>query len=226
MSTVAELLTRSRDEVDEDTAEEWEDTTLIRYINDEHDKVLSQLAQIPDAGWGQFTEKFTVAADTETFDLSGLTHDLEAIGTLWHVTSSGHEQRVEVASEAQFNLLRLATTTVTADTIPWYSLERTAGTESLRLLPKSVGIRTFRITYDYATPVLTSGQDLHTPKRYDDLIAARVKRRALAKLGEYDEALDVFIQRREDEMLDREGSAANRARAPRIETDFSEELWF
>lgn len=225
MSTVAEMLTRVRDELEEDTAEEWEDITLTRYINDEHKRLHANLAGIPNAGWGTFSETFTVAASTETYDLSSLTHTVEAINTIWHQLSSQHEMRVEQFSEAQFNMLRLNQQTVNSDTTPGYELTRTAGTETLGFLPLSAGARTFRIFYDYVPATLTSGQNLHTPARYDDLLAAMVKKRALAKVGESDDALELFIRQRTLEMEEREGSAASRSVAPRIDSDWTTEIF-
>lgn len=225
MSTVAEMLTRVRLELEESTAEEWTDALLTQYINDEHRQLIAMLAQIPDAGWGTYTETFTVAASTEQYDLSGLTHEFEAVNSLWHQRSSGSEVRVPLASERQFNLHRDSGQAVSSDSTPHYQITRVGGVEYLHFLPLSDATRTFRIVYDYVPAVLTSGQSLHTPSRYDDLLAAMVKRRALATVGESDEALELFINQRTLKMEEREGSAASRSVAPRIETETSAELF-
>lgn len=225
MSTVAELLTRVRLELEESTAEEWSDALLTQYINDEHKRFMSMLANIPNAGWASTSETFTVAASTETYDLSGLTYTVDAINAIWHQLSSQHEVRLANFSEQQFNLLRLNQQTVNSDTTPGYKLDRTAGSEYLHFLPLSSATRTFRIEYDYVPATLTSGQDLHTPARYDDLLAAMVKRRALATVGEYDDALELFIRQRTLEVEDREGSSASRSVAPRIDTEWSGEIF-
>lgn len=219
------MLTRVRDELEEDTAEEWETTTLTRYINDEHKVLMQRLGQIPEAGWGEATETFTVAGSTETYDLSGLAQTLGAIRTINHVPSSGYEIRCDFVSESQFNDLRLNSTEVPAEVTPSYSLRRTAGTEYLHFLPLASGTRTFRINYRYVPATLTSGEDLHTPERYDDLLAAMVKRRGLAKVGESDDALEMYIARRTAEMEDAEGAAASESVAPRIPSEFSAELF-
>lgn len=225
MSTVSELLTRVRLELEESTAEEWSDALLIQYINDDHKRLMSLLANIPNAGWGSASETFTVAASTETYDISGLTYELEAINTIWHQLSSQHEVLVKNASEAQFQAYRLNQQTVNSDTTPAYKIVRTAGSEYLHFLPLSSATRTFRIEYDYVPATLTSGQSLHTPKRYDDLLAAMVKKRALATVGESDDALELFIRERSLGVEDREGSSASRSVAPRIDTEWSAEIF-
>jgi hypothetical protein len=218
VSTVAVVTARLRIDLQESVANQWLEATLERCVNDAHKEVAPLFGSIERSGWFEETETFTVAASTETYDLSGLSRVFAAIKSLWLVRSAGDEARVSIVGDAKFREFSRSGT-VSADVVPVYSLRRAGGTEYLHLLPLAGATRTFRIVYRYDPPTLTSGQSLHTPARYDPLIAAIAKRNALAIVGEEDTSLQDHIDMLTAKMFDAEGASASESVPQRITED-------
>jgi len=216
VSTVAQVLTRLRLLLQETSAVEWTDAQLIQYINDSHLWLGAHMGNVYGAGWFEHSETFTVAASTETYDTSGLTRTFAAVKQMYHQRSDSYEVQVDAAIPGKFNMLRLANETVNADYTPKVILRRAAGTTNLHFLPLAGGIRTFRLTYRYEPDVLTSGQALHTPAAYDDILAKRAMFLALQDEGEDDPLVDAFLQRRLQEMAYFEGGARGENVASRM----------
>ncbi len=225
MSTIDQLETRTRLLLQETTANEWTQAQLFERINDAHEFLAAKMRVIFNSGWFSATQTFTVAASTETYDLSGLTRLFTSIKSLWHTRSDGSEKRIEALDEADINLSRLAGITVNADVEPGYFLLRAGGTNNLHLLPLAGATRTFRIYHGYQPPVLTTSQNLHTPPRYDDIVAKRAAWLALMDEGEDDPSITAYINLRLVEMQEFEGSAASES-SPRAMRDEVTGVWF
>lgn len=210
MSTGSDLLARVRRHLQETSEKEWDDDAqLLPYINDAYFEVCAELIQIPRSGWFKVENEFTIAAETETFDLSTLTYIASNSGTsfwrlaaLWHVIS-GRPFPVPAAQRGSEAELRHGQP-VGASTTPAIYLVRQGGTSYLTALPTANATRTFRALYWYRPAELTSVASLETPREYDPLIGYLAAEKALMDEGQDDDRITAEVQRLRVRMIDNE----------------------
>lgn len=203
MSTVATLLTRTREDYLQDPdGNEWSDARLTRHVNDAHRWLVDELHHVRGSRWGVELETFSIAADTETYDLSNLTgvgstREFVAIHRLYHIPPNGLPVAIEPLEDGDEDRSRLGSlVTVTAYQSPRYFTRSSGGSDTLHVLPKASGSRDFRILWRYTPAELTSGQSLETRAAWDDLVAAVAAQRARMGETEVDDQLNAWIERR------------------------------
>lgn len=203
MSTVSSVLTRVRnDHLQDPNALEWSDARLTRYVNDAHRWLIDELRNVPGSRWGVEIDTFSIAADTETYDLSGLTgvgstREFIGIRRLYHIPPNAVPVAMEPLEDGDEDSARLGTQlTVTGYQTPRYFTRSSGGSDTLHVLPKASGSRDFRVYWRYTPAELTSGQSLETRAAWDDLVAAQAARRARMGEGEVDDDLNGWIEMR------------------------------
>lgn len=210
MSTGAQMLTRIRLHLQETTASEWDnDSQLLPYLNDAYFEVCSELAMLLRSGWFKTENEFTVAASTETFDLTTLTYLAANSGTsfwrfanLWHVWNDRPlpVPPAQRGSEAELRHSQPVSAAVT----PAAYMRREGGTPYLVLLPTASDTRTFRALYWYRPPEVTSASSLETPREYDALIGYLSAEKALMDEGQGDDRITAEVNRLRVRMIDHE----------------------
>ena len=162
MSTVQTIVDELRVRLEESTARKWSDADqLIPYVNEAERWLARLLSHIPKSNRFRYRQTFTIAANAETYDLTGLTKKFDwmislavQVSNLWVPCGVFEDD-----DEQPLSNLSLGGGTL----VPRVSI----ADDTLLFEPAFQSARTARIRYGYIPTIKTSSvTTLETPDEY------------------------------------------------------------
>ncbi len=180
------ILADLRTEIGEDTAIEWTDAQLYRYVSRAEQWLSRFLAELPGSGRFRYQESLTLTGASSTIAFSALAKTLAKVYYIDMLSTAGTYAPLREIPESHEAMWEEATN-VGPSVTPGYILRN----DTFVFKPVSSSDRTMRFTYSWTPAAKSSGgSTLETPAEYDDIVVARARYDALAAEGESDDAFD------------------------------------